>query len=169
MPIRKDGITISNEVVEKLVHMTFTNTTNQYYSIEEIYLAKLINDIGFNANQIKSTYIFDVTNKCVRYVMNQDDKIICYNDNNQLISFDHEKIFLLPTWSELRNWLKNKGFKIEFHYDPFKDEGIKIGFMKSKFLTGTDNLIIEAQGKTDLETLYKVLLEVLKYENNPEV
>lgn len=166
MPIRKDGITISNEIVEKLVNMTFTNTTNQYYSIEEIYLAKLINDIGIN--QMKSSYIFDIANKCVRYVIKQDEKIICYEANNQQIVLDKDKVFLLPTWSELRTWLKNKGFKIEFHYDPFKDEEIKIGFMKPKFLTGTDNLIIEAQGKTDLETLYKVLLEVIKYENNPE-
>lgn len=166
MPIRKDGITISNEIVEKLVNITFTNTTNQYYSIEEIYLAKLINDIGIS--QIKSSYIFDIANKCVRYVIDQSDKIICYDTMNQTIFLDIDKVFLLPTWSELRTWLKNKGFKIEFHYDPFKDEGIKIGFMKPKFLTGTDNLIIEAQGKTDLETLYKVLLEVIKYENNPE-
>lgn len=167
MAIRKDGIVISDEVAEKLISLSFTNETNQYHSIEEVYLAKLIYDSGFNFKHLKSNYIFDIANKCVRYI-NQYTETTLYSQNNQeKIEIEIDKVFILPNWSELREYLKVKGFKMEFHYDPFKEINIKIGFMKPKFLTGTDNLIIEAQGKTDLETLYKVLLEVIKYENDP--
>ncbi len=166
MAIRKDGIVISDDINEKLVNMTFTNETNQKHSIEEIYLAKLIYDNGLTFRDLKSSHVFDMSSKSVKHVNKHDDKKIYILNNGLESEIDLEKAFVLPNWNELREYLKIKGFKMEFHYDPFKDGHIKIGFMKPKFLTGTDNFIIESHGKTDLEALYKVLLELVKYENN---
>lgn len=167
MAIRKDGILISDELSEKLNSLGFTNETNHTYSVEEVYIAKVINDTGFSFSDLKSSYIFDVHNKCVRRVNSCNDKVICFNEiNNDKIEIELDKIFILPTWFEIRQWLKNNHFVMEFHYDPFREGHIKIGFMKPKSFTGTDNLVIEAQGKTDLEAGYKVLLEAIKYDKN---
>lgn len=169
MAIRKDGIVITEELAEKLNMMSFSNDTNQPYSLEEVYIAKLINDNGFNFNNLRSTYIFDINSKCVKMNTANDGSISCFNlSNGERTSLDADKCLILPTWPEVREWLKNQNFKMEFHYDPFKDNNIKLGFMKPKFLSGTDNIVIEAQGKTDLEAIYKILLEVIKYEKEPK-
>jgi hypothetical protein len=140
------------------------------YSVEEVYIAKVINDNGFNFNNLKSKYVFDINNKCVRTVNSYSDKSLFITDSkNNIIELDLDKVLILPTWNESRNWLKDNNFVLEFHYDPFREGNIKIGFMKPKSFTGTDNLVIESQGKTDLEVIYKIILEVVKYENSLRV
>lgn len=167
MAIRKDGIVISDELLEKLNSLGFSNETNQKFTVEEIYIAKIIHDNGFNSNNLISNYIFDIENKCIRVVSSFSDKSIFFIDSdNQKNEISLDKVLILPTWTEARNWLKNKNFIMEFHYDPFREGNIKIGFMKPKSFTGTDNLVIESHGKTDLEVIYKIILEVIKYENS---
>jgi hypothetical protein len=166
MTIRRDGIIISSELLEKLKNLSFINETSFTFTTEEVYLCKLITDAGLTIEAIRPTFIFDINQKSIRRVKDiKDNQIIC-EDSEGDVRIDFDKALNLPMWLEARKWIKEKGFKLDFHYDPFSDaEGIKIGFMKSRALTGTDNVIIEADGRTDLEAIYKIILEVLKYEN----
>ncbi|MFN8576896.1 MAG: hypothetical protein U0354_08550 [Candidatus Sericytochromatia bacterium] len=167
MAIRKDGIVISDELLEKLNSLGFSNETSHKFTVEEVYIAKIIHDCGFKFEQLNSNYIFDVESKSVRTVKYSSETSIFFsNSNNEDSEISFDKILILPTWAEAREWLKNKNFIMEFHYDPFKEGNIKIGFMKPKSFTATDNLVIESHGKTDLEVIYKIILEVIKYENN---
>jgi hypothetical protein len=169
MAIRKDGIIISEEILEKLKSLSFSNDTNLIFTHVEIYLCKLINDLGINFEQIKPLLIFDNRSNHVRNILSFTEKeILCKGSSpSSFISLTFDQAWILPLWEEGRQWLTQHGYKLDFHYDPvFGTENIKIGFMKSKALTGTDNIIIESEGKTDLEVLYKVLLEVIKIEKN---
>lgn len=172
MPIRINGINIAEEqFIEKLRSYHFEDQTTFNFSHEEIYVCKLLNENGLNLSHLKPSCIFDLDFKCIRNVLTiYDNKFKYFSKDTELIA-ETSNVLIVPLWNELRNWLTEKGYKMDFHYDPFfKDEKIKMGFMKPKALTGTDNILIEADGMTDLEVLYKVALEVLKYEkSNPSV
>jgi hypothetical protein len=165
MTIRRDGIIISSELLEKLKNLSFINETNVNFSTEEVYLCKLITDAGLSIAEIRPSFIFDINQKCIRKIREiSNNELIC-EDGGSTVTVPFDKALNLPLWSEARKWIKGKGFKLDFHYDPFSEaEGIKIGFMKSRALTGTDNVILEADGRTDLEAVYKIILELLKYE-----
>lgn len=166
MAIRLDSISFSSELQEKLDHLSFSNDSNMPFSREEIYLGKLLKDEGFYINKDCSCFIFDIINKSIRNAFSvKNEEVLCLGSGNTLLSIPINKVIFLPVWKEARNWLHENGYNMEYHYDPFfADENIKMGFMKPKKLSGTDNLIIEAEGKTDLEVIYKVLLAALKYE-----
>lgn len=165
MTIRRDGIVISSELLEKLKNLSFINDTGFTFTTEEVYLCKLITDSGLTIEEIQPSFIFDINHKCIRRIKQiKENEIICEGAEDDInVGFD--KALNLPLWFEARKWIRNRGFKLDFHYDPFNDtEGIKLGFMKSRALTGTDNVILESDGRTDLEAIYKIILEVLKYE-----
>jgi len=165
MTIRRDGIIISNELLEKLKNLSFINETSSPFTTEEVYLCKLINDAGLTIEEIKPSFIFDINSKCIRKIKTINNTEVVCEEADTNINVPFERALNMPLWPEARKWIRNKGFKLDFHYDPFNDaEGIKLGFMKSKALTGSDNVIVEAEGKTDLEAIYKILLEVLKFE-----
>ncbi len=169
MAIRKDGIRISEEILEKLKELSFSNDTELIFTNEEIYLCKLINDYGINSEEIKALLIFDDPSNYIRNVLSYtEEAIICKGSPfSPVIKVSFPNAWILPLWQEGRQWLKSHGFKLDFHYDPvFENEPVKICFTKSKALTGTDNIIIEGEGKTDLEALYKIMLEVIKLEKN---
>ncbi len=169
MTIRINSVSIVDEVLEKLDTLNPENITGHNFSPEEVYLCKLLYEQGLNINDIKTSFILDNELNVIMLVLSiQQDKISCNQSPTNIIERDFNKISIMPLWSESRSWIKNKGFNLDFHYDPFfKDENIKIGFMKPK-TADNDNVIIEADGKTDLEAIYKVILEVLKHQkSNP--
>lgn len=169
MTIRINSVSIVDEVLEKLDTLNPDNITGHDFSPEEIYLCKLLYEQGLNMNDIKTSFIIDNELNVIRLIFSiQENKIKCNESPTNIIELDFDKTSIMPLWSESRAWIKDRGFNLDFHYDPFfKDENIKMGFMKPK-TAGNDNIIIEADGKTDLEAIYKVILEVLKHQkSNP--
>ena len=99
MTIRKDGIIISSELLEKLKNLSFLNETGFTFTTEEVYLCKLITDAGLNIEEVRPSFIFDINQKCIRRVKEiKDNKVICEGSGSvNYVTFD--KALNLPLWT----------------------------------------------------------------------
>jgi hypothetical protein len=156
--IRLDGI-----VIEDVPNINFVNLSEINFSINEIYVSRLIYETGIiSPYNINPSFVMDTEYNYIRRVISIEEKqVLCKGSTNtSFVRIPFDKLICLPLWEECREWLKSKSFYLNFHYDPLvSEENIKIGFIKPK------SIIVEAEGKTDRECIYKVILEVVKYEN----
>ncbi|GIW21418.1 MAG: hypothetical protein KatS3mg068_0425 [Candidatus Sericytochromatia bacterium] len=157
--IRLDGI-----VIKETPSLDFVNNTDISFSVNEIYISKLIHEKNIiSPKDMISSFAIDTEYSCIRNIISiTEENVLCKGSTDtSFVRIPFDKLILLPLWEEARTWLKNKGYLLNFHYDPIgNDEYIRIGFIKPK------NVIIEAEGKTDRECIYKIIYEVIKYENN---
>ena len=63
----------------------------------------------------------------------------------------------LWTWQDAREWLREKGWEINEHLD-------SLDIVKVEFARISDRIKLQNKGKSDLEAILKVVLEILKEE-----
>jgi hypothetical protein len=94
------------------------------------------------------------------YILGSDDetpKIWIWNYQAPLIHPSENKPYLyIWTFQDARNWLRKKG-KILIQHRERPDGNISIDFQE-------DDEVLQVTGKTDLEAILKVIVQILKEE-----